>query len=304
MSNKKRDFEGQVAFITGGASGIGFGIAKAFAANGMKVMLADIEEDTLAKAVAELRKTNAAVEGVLCDVSDLGAVQTAAKKTIEAFGKVHVIVNNAGVGGGGGPTGTIPIEDWKWTVDVNLMGVVHGCETFVPLMKEHGEGGYIVNTASLAGQTGAAGMGPYNATKFAVVGYTESMNAELEPQGINAAALCPGFVSTNINTSGRNHPDAKKAKAALERQAGPIDALIEGGMSVDTVGQWVLESMEDEELYIFTHPNMRQGIDNRIERLTAAYDKAAASATIQADEAAVREMNFNRPGILMGDDED
>lgn len=292
MSDKKRNFEGQVAFVTGAASGIGFGIAKAFAANGMKVMMADIEEDTLAKAVAELRETNGTVEGVLCDVSDLGAIQAAAKKTVETFGKVHVIVNNAGVGGGSGETGTIPIEDWKWTVDVNLMGVVYGCETFVPLMKEHGEGGYIVNTASLAGQAGMAGMGPYNATKFAVVGYTESMNAELEPQGINAAALCPGFVSTNINKSGRNHPDAAKAEAALNREPSPIDAMISGGMSAEAVGKWVLESMENEELYIFTHPNMRQIIDTRFDRLNEAYDKAAASATIQAEDAAVGERTF------------
>lgn len=284
----KRDFEGQVAFVTGAASGIGFGIAKAFAANGMKVMLADIEEEPLAKAVAELREANGAVEGVLCDVSDIDAVRNAADATIEAFGKVHVIVNNAGVGGGG-ETGSIPLEDWKWVVDVNLMGVVYGCETFVPLIKSHGEGGYIVNTASLAGQMGMAGMGPYNATKFAVVGYTESMNAELAPQGIGAAALCPGFVKTRISDSRRNHPDETTRDRIDLPDIGsnPMSEAVEQGMSADAVGKWVLESMENDELYIFTHPNMRGIIDARVERLNDAYDKSAASPIIQAEEAAV-----------------
>ena len=145
-----QDFEGKVAFVTGAASGIGYGIAKAFAANGMKVMMADIEEGPLEQAVADLKAANGVVEGVVCDVSDIEAVRMAAAKTIEAFGKVHVLVNNAGVGGGG-ETGSIPLEDWKWVVDVNLMGVVYGCETFVPLMKEHGEGGHIVNTSSMFG---------------------------------------------------------------------------------------------------------------------------------------------------------
>lgn len=292
----KRDFEGQVAFVTGAASGIGFGIAKAFAANGMKVMMADIEEEPLAKAVAELREANGAVEGVICDVSDIDAVRAAADKTIETFGKVHVIVNNAGVGGGG-ETGSIPLEDWKWVVDVNLWGVVHGCETFVPLIKEHGEGGYIVNTASLAGQMGMAGMGPYNATKFAVVGYTESMNAELAPQGIGAAALCPGFVKTRIGESRRNHPneDVRKGDDLPDIGDSPMAEAIEHGMSPDAVGKWVLESMENDELYIFTHPNMRGIIDQRVERLTDAYDKSAASSVIQGEEAAVGTPFFTPP---------
>lgn len=297
MSNdKKRDFEGQVAFVTGAASGIGFGIAKAFAANGMKVMMADIEEESLAKAVAQLRETNGTVEGVICDVSDVNAVRAAADKTIETFGKVHVLVNNAGVGGGG-ETGSIPLEDWKWVVDVNLMGVVYGCETFVPLMKEHGEGGFIVNTASLAGQMGMAGMGPYNATKFAVVGYTESMNAELAPQGIGAAALCPGFVKTRINESRRNHPDAAARSGDDLPDIGdsPMSQAVDNGMSPDAVGKWVLESMENDELYIFTHPNMRGIIDVRMARLNDAYDKSAASSIIQGEEAAVGESTFTPP---------
>jgi NAD(P)-dependent dehydrogenase (short-subunit alcohol dehydrogenase family) len=278
-----KDFEGKVAFVTGAASGIGLGIAKAFASAGMKVMMADIEEGPLEKAVASIRETNGAAEGVICDVSDIEAVRAAAKKTIETWGKVHVLVNNAGVGGGGGETGSIPLEDWKWTVDVNLMGVVYGCETFVPLMKEHGEGGYIINTASLAGQVGGPGMAPYNATKFAVVGYTESMNAELAPQGIGVAALCPAWVNTQITTSRRNHPDGEGAKQVAGAAQSPVAELIKNGMSPDTVGQWVLESMEQDALYIFTHPNWKSIIEAKSERLLGAFDAAAASTTVNSD---------------------
>lgn len=282
-----KDFEGKVAFVTGAASGIGFGIAKAFAASGMKVMMADIEEEPLERAVAAIRESNGAVEGVICDVSDVDAVRAAAAKTIETFGKVHVLVNNAGVGGGG-ETGSIPLEDWKWVVDVNLMGVVYGCETFVPLIKEHGEGGFIVNTASVAGQAGIAGMGPYNATKFAVVGYTESMNAELGPQGIGVAALCPGWVNTQIMDSRRNYPGGGADDPAFSEEAETtMGDAIKNGMSPDTVGKWVLESMEKDALYIFTHPKWKTMIEARTERLLGAYKDAAESAVIQADEGAL-----------------
>ncbi|MFT5693904.1 MAG: NAD(P)-dependent dehydrogenase (short-subunit alcohol dehydrogenase family) [Oceanicoccus sp.] len=286
-----KEFEGKVAFVTGAASGIGLGIAKAFAARGMKVMMADIENETLQKAVASLQESNGQVEGVLCDVSDVEAVRHAAKKTIEVFGKVHVLVNNAGVGGGGGETGSIPLEDWKWTVDVNLMGVVYGCETFVPLIKEHGEGGYIINTASMAGQVGAPGMGPYNATKFAVVGYTESMNAELVPQGIGVAALCPAWVNTQIINSRRNHPAGAESESGqvgmLDDMEGIVAEAISAGMSPDTVGKWVVESMEQEAQYIFTHPNWKIVSEAKAQRVHQAYDAAAQSPTIQADPGAL-----------------
>lgn len=282
-----KDFEGKVAFVTGAASGIGLGIARAFASSGMKVMMADIEEEPLQRAVASIRESNGAAEGVICDVSDVEAVRAAAAKTIETFGKVHVLVNNAGVGGGG-ETGSIPLEDWKWVVDVNLMGVVYGCETFVPLIKEHGEGGFIVNTASVAGQMGMAGMGPYNATKFAVVGYTESMNAELAPQGIGVAALCPGWVNTQIMDSRRNHPGGGSGDGAFAQEAETtMGDNVKNGMSPETVGKWVLESMEKDALYIFTHPKWKTMIEARTERLLGAYKDSAESATIQADEGAL-----------------
>ncbi len=286
-----KDFEGKVAFVTGAASGIGLGITRAFVAKGMKVMMADIEQEPLESAAATLRESGADVATVVCDVADLDAVRAAAEKTLSTFGKVHIIVNNAGVGGGIGETGTIPIEDWKWTVDVNLMGVVYGCETFVPLIKQHGEGGYIINTASLAGHVGSVGMGPYNATKFAVVGYSESMNQELAPLGIGVAVLCPAWVNTQITESRRNHP-AGDSQPEVQGSVGDnlnsdIGTAIKNGMSVDTVGQWVVESMEQDALYIFTHPNWKGAIEARYSRLLQAYDAAANSSTILSDKGAL-----------------
>jgi NAD(P)-dependent dehydrogenase (short-subunit alcohol dehydrogenase family) len=286
------EFEGKVAFVTGAASGIGFGIAKAFAATGMKVMMADIEEGPLEKAVANLRAANGAAEGVICDVSNVEAVRAAADRTIESFGKIHVLVNNAGVGGGSGETGTIPLEDWKWAVDVNLMGVVYGCETFVPLMKEHGEGGYIVNTASVAGTIANAGMAPYTATKFAVVGYSESMNAELRPQGIGVAVLCPGWVDTRIVESDRNHPNAKDRDTIASERAGEIGAFLKDGMSPDTVGKWVLESMENNASHIFTHPNWKDTISLRAQGMLKAYEECTKSPLIQSDEGALSKLTL------------
>lgn len=272
-------YEGKVAFVTGAASGIGFAISKAFAASGMKVMMADIEEGPLEKAVAELRAANGVVEGVLCDVTEPDAMQAAADKTIETFGKVHVLVNNAGVLVMG-ETGSIPLKDWRWIVDVNLMGVVHGCETFVPLIKEHGEGGFILNTASMAGHIGLPGWGPYNATKFAVVGYTESMNAELEPQGIRAAALCPGIVKTQIGSSRRNQPGGE-----VEPLAEELDGQIDAGMSPDTLGKWVLESIENDAKHIFTHPAFRPIAEMRAEGINEAWEASENSPLIQSDPA-------------------
>lgn len=284
------EFENKVAFVTGAASGIGLGIAKAFAANGMKVMMADIEEEPLMKAVSDLKAANGVVEGIVCDVRDLEAVQAAAKATVDAFGKVHVVVNNAGVGGGG-ETGDIPMDTWRWVVDVNLMGVVHGCETFVPLIKEHGEGGYIVNTASMAGIIGVPGMGPYNATKFAVVGYSESMKAELEPQGIGVAVLCPGWVNTQINTSSRNHPNEELRTREGGEMLEHINEVIASGMSPDTLGRWVLESMENGAAYIFTHPNWKPVVGLKAATLEAAFDAAAASPIVTADKGAMSDLS-------------
>jgi NAD(P)-dependent dehydrogenase (short-subunit alcohol dehydrogenase family) len=281
--------EGRVAFVTGAASGIGLGIARAFAAEGMKVMMADIEEEPLQKAVADIRAANGVVEGVVCDVGKIDSVRAAAEKTLEAFGKVHILVNNAGVGGGG-ETGEIPIEDWRWVVDVNLMGVVHGCETFVPLIKEHGEGGHIVNTSSMFGQFAGPGVAPYNATKFAVVGYSESMHAELEQYDIGVSVLCPGWVQTQLMSSDRNHPQGSDRPVASEDLRDAISEEIDKGMSPETLGKWVLENIEKKALYIFTHPKWKDIIELRSALLLQAYDDCINSELVQSDEGAMAEL--------------
>ena len=178
-----RDFSGKTAFVTGGASGIGLAIGRAFAKAGMNVMLADIETEALAAAVASLRDVGPDVRGVTCDVTDPASVERAAQATYDAFGNVHVVCNNAGVGGGSG-IDAISLDTWRWVLDVNLMGVVHGIHTFLPHIRAHGEGGHIVNTASMAGMTSGLGFSPYGASKFAVITMSEGLAMQLKPLGI------------------------------------------------------------------------------------------------------------------------
>jgi len=154
-----RDFVGKTAFVTGGASGIGFALGQAFAAAGMKVMLADIETDSLAVAVESLNGLGSCARGVACDVTDPASVEHAAKASYEAFGNVHVVCNNAGVAGGSG-IDDISLDTWRWVLDVNLMGVLHGVRTFLPHIRAHGEGGHIINTASMAGLNSGLGLSP------------------------------------------------------------------------------------------------------------------------------------------------
>lgn len=271
-----RDLTGKTAFITGGASGLGLAMAHAFGEAGMNVMLADIEEAPLAAAVKDLEERQIRASGVLCDVAIRNAVEAAAAKTIETFGKVHVVCNNAGVGAGG-PIDQVRHSDWDWILAVNLMGVVYGMETFLPLIRSHGEGGTFVNTASMAGMISPPGMEPYSATKFAVVAMSEGWAGQLAPENINVAVLCPGFVKTKINQSGRT------------RQAqfgGPVDSpvaaasLVDSGIDPERVGRRVLEAVQAGERYIFTHPDMRPFVEARFAGLMAAFDAAAASPAL------------------------
>src|ERR1700686_2537920 len=175
-----RDFAGKTAFVTGGASGIGLALGRAFAQAGMKVMLADIETDALTAAVNSLHEFGPAIRGVICDVADPIRVEQAARASFEAFGNVHVVCNNAGVAAGGG-IDNISLDNWRWVIDVNLMGVLHGIRSFLPQMRAHGEGGHIVNTASMAGMNGGLGFSPYAASKFAVVAMSEGLAMQLKP---------------------------------------------------------------------------------------------------------------------------
>lgn len=198
-----QDLVGKTAFVTGGASGIGLALGRAFLEAGMNVMLADIEAEALTGAVRALEGTGPGVRGVICDVADPASVDDAANAAYQAFGTVHIVCNNAGVGGGGG-IDAISLDTWRWVLDVNLMGVLHGIRTFLPHIRGHGEGGHIVNTASMAGMNSGLGFSPYAASKFAVVNMSEGLAKTVAPLGIGVTVLCPGFVRTRIWESGRN----------------------------------------------------------------------------------------------------
>lgn len=274
-----RELAGKTAFVTGGASGIGFALGRAFAEAGMKVMLADIEAAALDTAVRSLH--NSDVRGIACDVADPASVERAAKATFEAFGNVHVVCNNAGVAGRGG-IDDISLDSWKWTLDVNLMGVLHGIRTFLPHIRAHREGGHFVNTASMAGFITGLGFSPYTASKFAVVGMSEGLAIQLKPEGIGVSVLCPGFVRTRIGESERNRP-ARYGQARRLDPASPAAALvahiaqlIESGLDPADVAAKVLNAIREDELYIFTHPEMRAETEQRFTAILVAMDEAAA----------------------------
>ena len=273
-----RDLTGKTAFVTGGASGIGLALARAFAAAGMRVMLADIEATVLERALAELRADGHTAESVLCDVADAASVERAAAAAVAAFGTVHIVCNNAGVGGARAPG--IALEDWRWVVDVNLMGVMHGVRAFLPHMIAHGEGGHFVNTASMAGMIGGAlGFSPYTASKFAVVGMSEGLAVQLARtgvQGIGVTILCPGWISTRITDSERNRParygppSAAPATPLAEKMA----ELVRTGMAPGELARRALAAIRAGELYVFTHPDMKAALAERFAGILAAYDKA------------------------------
>ena len=267
---------GKTAFVTGAASGIGLGIATALAQAGVKVMLCDIEEAALEKALAGLRATNADVDGVKADVSLKAELQAAADATIARFGKVHILVNNAGVGGGG-DYGEWTQASWDWTIGVNLMSVVWGVEIFGPLIEAHGEGGQIVSTSSIAGMGG--GVNPaYNVTKFGVVALSEGLRVTLAPRGIGVSVLCPGFIKTAIMDSTRNLPSrfdkiegpdgadltSDFAKMAAQAIAHGIDPLY--------VGELVREGIENDWAYIFTDTDFESGLDERFANIKRGFD--------------------------------
>ena len=275
-----REIAGKTAFVTGGASGIGLAMGRAFAEAGMKVMLADIETEALASAVKSLHNVGPGVRGVICDVGDAASVEHAAQASYEAFGNVHVVCNNAGVAAGGG-IDTISLDNWRWVLDVNLMGVVHGVRSFLPHIRGHGEGGHIVNTASMAGMINGMGFSPYAATKFAVVSMSEGLAPQLKPLGIGVSVLCPGFVRTGIGESGRNRPDRYGPAQPLDPNS-PAAAMVaeiarrlQAGLEPSVVAAKVLDAIRNDELYVFTHPEMREFLDERFAAIQAAMDKAA-----------------------------
>ena len=281
MGNLVRELKGRTAFVTGGASGIGLALGRAFAEAGMKVMLADVERRALDAALKDLHDFGANVRGVSCDVADADSVERAALAACEAFGNVHVVCNNAGVAAGGG-IDTISLDNWRWVLDVNLMGVLHGIRSFLPRMRAHGEGGHIVNTAAMAGMNAGLGFSPYVASKFAVVAMSEGLAMQLKPHSIGVSVLCPSFVRTRMGDSGRNRP-GRYGKAQPLDPASPAGMMVaeiagrlQAGLDPAAVAASVLSAIRENQLYVFTHPNMREEVDGRFAAIQAAMDKVTA----------------------------
>jgi len=273
-----KQLEGKTAFVTGAASGIGLGIATSLAQAGVKVMLCDIEKDALDAAVKGFEETNADVDGVVADISIKKELQAAADQTIERFGKVHILVNNAGVGGGGG-YGAWTDGAWEWTLGVNLMAVIWGVEIFGPLIESHGEGGHIVSTASIAGMISGSGA-PYNVSKYGVVALSEGLRVELEPRNIGVSVLCPGFIRTKIFDSSRNLPDRfsdalPEAPPSAQRAEiiEHVKGRIETGIDTNYVGDLVREGIENNWDYIFTDTEFEPNIEDRFGAIKAAFDR-------------------------------
>jgi NAD(P)-dependent dehydrogenase (short-subunit alcohol dehydrogenase family) len=267
-------FEGRVAVITGGASGIGLALARRFAGEGMNVVVGDVEEPALKRAVDELRAGGAEVEGVVTDVTDAEQMQALADAAAARFGGVDVFCNNAGVGGGG-LSWEMPLSTWEWVLGVNLWGVIHGIRAFVPLLMQQDEG-HIVNTASIAGLVAAPFMGPYNASKHAVVALSETLHHELAmmaPQ-VKVSVLCPGWVNTNIADSSRNRP-AHLQGDSLEDGAGGelLRQVIAQGMAPADLAEKVLVAIREDRFWIMTHDDESdmwvRAVNRRIESLGA-----------------------------------
>jgi len=276
-----RVFTSKTAFVTGGASGIGFALGEAFAKAGMNVMLADIEAPSLEEAVRRLRDVTPKARGVVCDVTDPDSVDRAARASFDAFGKIHIICNNAGVGGGTG-IDDISVETWRWVLDVNVMGVVHGIRSFLPHMRAHGEGGHVVNMASMAGLNSGLGFSAYSASKFAVVNMSEGLADRLQPHGIGVTVVCPGWVRTRIHESARNRlarygsPAAPDPSSRAGSLAAEIAERIRGGIDPTDVAMRVLDAIREDERYVFTHPEMNAEVKERFAAIIAAMDKAAS----------------------------
>ena len=269
-----KDLTGKVAFITGAASGMGLAMARSFSAAGMKVVLTDIEPSALERVEKEFSSSNREALCLQLDVTSREAMEKAAESTLERFGKVHVLANNAGVAVRGS-LDEMDYKDWDWTLGVNLDGVVNGLQAFLPLIKAHGEGGHIVNTASMAGQIALPKIGIYTASKYAVVGITETLRLDLEQDDIGVSVLCPGIVDTNIFESDRNRPGSLKAEgdASKFNLGKNAKSIKESALSPNIVGEMVVHAIVENEAYIFTHPELEEAVDKRFEGISRSFEK-------------------------------
>ena len=264
-----KEVKDKVAFITGGASGVGLGMAKVFTRAGMKVVIADIRRDFLDEAIPQIEGD---VHAIQLDITDREAMQKAAQESVDVFGKVHVLCNNAGIN----LFKTIDqssYEDWDWLMDVNLNAVFNGVHAFLPHIKAHGEGGHIVNTASMAAFCAGAAAGIYTATKFAVRGMSESLRLSLGEYNIGVSILCPGLVISRIYQSEEIRPDALKGSeyAVDVDMVNRLEEVHKMGMDPEEVGEKVLRGIRENKFYIFSHPDHKEEVRKLCEEIVAAF---------------------------------
>ena len=272
-----KDFKGKAAIVTGAASGIGLGIARNLAREGMNLVLADVEEDALARARGEIAGIGVKVAAVVTDVSDRASVLRAAEAAEREFGKLHIAVSNAGVSMHNQKLAAISPSDWNWLIGVNLLGVIHGIQAFLPLLLKHGEPAHLVNTASIAGfqvnpDMHSAG---YAMTKYGVVALSEGLENELKDTKVGVSVLCPAAVDTLIYKSARNRPDRFGGPTERTQELFLKDLLAQG-WSPDRIGARVVDAIRAKEFFIFTHSQTREWVEQRHERLMDAFDRAGA----------------------------
>jgi NAD(P)-dependent dehydrogenase (short-subunit alcohol dehydrogenase family) len=273
-----RDFKGKTAIVTGAASGIGLGIAKALAHAGTNIMLADLRPDPLEAARREIERIGVKAAAVTVDVSDPDSVAAAGKAVLDTFGSLHIAVNNAGVAMHGTPVENVSLQEWEWVMGVNIKGVINGIRTFVPLIRSHGQGGHVVNTGSVSSLFVREGrnQGAYAMTKYAVLALSEALEQEVAGAGIGVSILCPGGVNTAIFDSAATRPERFGGSYRRPEQEAMKAGFAEQALDPVVVGRRVVQAMRDDEFYILTHTMERKAITARFDRLAAAFDRADA----------------------------
>jgi NAD(P)-dependent dehydrogenase (short-subunit alcohol dehydrogenase family) len=272
-------FEGKGAVITGGASGIGFATAKQLGAKGAHVVIADVDAAALETAVGALRDGGITADGVLCDVRSLESVQALADESFRRVGAVHVVFNNAGIAVGG-PVAAMTHQDWRWVIDVDLWGPIHGVEAFLPRMIEQHEGGHVLFTASFAGLVPNVGLGPYCVAKYGVVALAEVLSRELREHSIGVSVLCPMRVATNIGNSERNRAEeygGPEAASNVLPQGEDNTDLAGRVLDVDDVAALTIDAVVHNRLYVLPHEESRTAIKRRFERIDRTFEEQAAT---------------------------
>ncbi len=272
-----RDIQGKTAIVTGAASGIGLGIARALASAGANIVLADLRPGPLDAARAQIEALGVRAAVAVADVSEAASVEAAGKVAIDTFGALHIAVNNAGVAMHGTPLEKVTLQEWIWVIGVNVMGVIHGIRAFVPLIRASGQGGHVVNTGSVSSLFVREGreQGAYAMSKYAVLALSEALEQELKGSGIGVSILCPGGVDTSIFQSAATRPERfGGAYSRPQQEALRTTGIAGGALPPETVGRRVLQAIRDNEFLILTHTEERGAIMARCDRLAAAFDRA------------------------------